>query len=200
MRTFFRLLYHPFASTYDLVATIVSFGNWNAWTHSILPLIEGERVLELGHGPGHLQHILHNRGLFSVALDESAQMGIIAKRRIGSSHKLTRGLAQALPFQNQIFDAIFATFPTEYIFDTQTLTQVKRVLRNGGRLILLPVALPRNKLLVWLYKITGESPGDLTESIQTRLKAPFIKAGFITSLELVEVKSSALIIVVAKKP
>ena len=54
MRFFFHLLYHPFAFTYDLVAATVSFGDWKNWVYSILPFINGTRILELGHGPGHL--------------------------------------------------------------------------------------------------------------------------------------------------
>jgi ubiquinone/menaquinone biosynthesis C-methylase UbiE len=55
MRVFFHLLYHPFAFTYDLVAAVVSFGHWKDWGMTVLPFIEGTRILELGHGPGHLQ-------------------------------------------------------------------------------------------------------------------------------------------------
>lgn len=39
MRVFFHLLYHPFAFTYDLVAAVVSFGQWKNWGQSILPLL-----------------------------------------------------------------------------------------------------------------------------------------------------------------
>src|SRR5689334_18669576 len=99
MRIFFRLLYHPFAFTYDLVAAAVSFGRWKDWVMSILPFIKGSRILELGHGPGHLQRVLLDRGLVIVGLDESAQMGRIAKKLLGNSQKLTRGLAQHLPFE-----------------------------------------------------------------------------------------------------
>ncbi|MDO8754211.1 MAG: hypothetical protein Q7J80_09995, partial [Anaerolineales bacterium] len=98
MRFFFHLLYHSFAFTYDLVAAIVSFGGWNDWVLSILPFIAGTRILELGHGTGHLQRILltlrhgsgRDRGLFAVAIDESAQMGTLAKRRLGNAHTVLR--------------------------------------------------------------------------------------------------------------
>ena len=137
MRVFFNLLYHPFAFTYDLVAAIVSFGKWKDWVLSILPFIEGTRILELGHGPGHLQLALHDRGLVAVAMDESAPMGRLAKRRLGNSHKLTRALAQKIPFASETFDTVISTFPSEYIFDMQTLSEAHRVLRSRGRLIVL---------------------------------------------------------------
>jgi ubiquinone/menaquinone biosynthesis C-methylase UbiE len=199
MRVFFHLLYHPFAFTYDLVAAVVSFGQWKNWGRSILPFVSGTHILELGHGPAHLQRFLLGRNLTLFAIDESAQMGRIAKRRIGATQKLTRGLAQSLPYQAESFDCIISTFPTEYIFSPQTLSEAKRVLRNGGRLVVLPAAWPKSGFLQWLYKFTGESPQALTDALSKRFTEPFVKAGFIAESEILEVKSSTLLIVIARK-
>ena len=199
MRIFFHLLYHPFAFAYDLVAATVSFGKWNDWVREILPFITGTRILELGHGPGHLQRILLDLNLDSVAMDESAQMGILAKRRLSNRHKLARGLAQQLPFANNSFDCVVSTFPTEYIFHAQTLSEIRRCLSDGGRLIVLPVAWPKSGFLKWLYQVTGESPMDGQESYRLKIQAPFTNAGFDTEVKIVEVQSGILIIVIANK-
>ena len=199
MRIFFHLLYHPFAFAYDLVAATVSFGKWNDWVREILPFITGTRILELGHGPGHLQRILLDLNLDPVAMDESAQMGILAKRRLGNRHKLSRGLAQQLPFENNSFDCVISTFPTEYIFHTQTLSEIRRCLSDGGRLIVLPVAWPKSGFLKWLYQVTGESPMDGQESYRLKIQTLFTNAGFDTEVKIVEVQSGILIIVIANK-
>lgn len=199
MRAFFRLLYHPFAFAYDFVAAFVSFGQWKNWGRSILPFISGTRILELGFGPGHLQRFLSSRGLTLFGIDESSQMAGLAKRRVGARQQLARGIAQALPYPNQAFDCVISTFPTEYIFDNQTLAEIKRVLRNGGRLIVLPAAFPKSGFLQWLYRITGESPAALNAALQTKLKEPFLRAGFDVQVEIVEVKSSQLLVVIAQK-
>ena len=198
MRVFFYLLYHPFAFTYDWVAAFVSFGQWTNWIAEVLPFIEGNRILELGHGPGHLQLSLRARGFQPYGLDESAHMGRLAGRRL-RSHRLARGLAQQLPFAGESFDTVVSTFPTEYIFDPLTLQSIKRILRPAGRLVVLPVTFPRNGFLKWLYKITNESPVELSQSLQERFKQPFAQAGFIVEVQLVETKNSALLIVLAEK-
>lgn len=199
MRFFFRLLYHPFAFTYDVVAWAVSFGRWKDWVFSIVPFLEGNRILELGHGPGHLQRLLLDRGLFAVAIDESQQMDRIAKRRLGESSNLTRGLAQSLPYPDETFDCVVATFPSEYIFDPRTLSEVGRVLRSRGRLVVLPAAFPSSGFLKWLYRVTGESPAALDESIKNKFIDPFIKTGFDAKMEIVEVQSGALVFIIAAK-
>jgi ubiquinone/menaquinone biosynthesis C-methylase UbiE len=194
---FFKLLYHQFAFLYDLVAGVVSLNRWGDWVETVIPFIEGTRLLELGHGPGHLQRLLLARGWVAVALDESSGMGRLAKRNNNGSARLTRGLAQHLPFANGSFDTIVSTFPTEYIFDRRTLAEAKRCLTDGGRLVVLPVALPKNPFLDWLYKITGESPTEAVEVIQSRLVRPFREMGYEVELHTLDLRSSRLLIVVA---
>src|ERR1044072_4937008 len=82
LRVVFGLLYRQFAFSYDLVAAAVSSNRWKDWVGSVVPFIEGNRVLEMGHGPGHLQRILLSRGLFAVGIDESTQMGRLAQRNL----------------------------------------------------------------------------------------------------------------------
>jgi ubiquinone/menaquinone biosynthesis C-methylase UbiE len=207
LRVFFRLLYHQFAFAYDLVAATVSFNRWKDWVMSVIPFIEGKRVLEIGHGPGHLQRILLSRNLVTVGIDESAQMGRLAKRNLNSRFNnpvvaytqisLTRGIAQQLPFPTNSFDTIVATFPTEYITDPHTLAEVKRCLSNGGRLIVLPAALPKNPFLDWLFKVTHQSPTEALEVITAKFKEPFVAAGFEAEVKVLDVKSGTLLLVLA---
>ena len=211
LRFFFRLLYHQFAFTYDLVAATVSANRWKDWVISVVQFIEGTRILEIGHGPGHLQRVLLSRGWIAVGIDESAQMGRLAKRNLSRTStlsddiaytqiNLTRGLAQYLPFPNEAFNTIIATFPTEYINDPDTLGEVKRCLSNRGRLVVLPVSMPRNRFLDWLFKVTHQSPIEALDIVRAKLKEPFVAAGFQTEVKTLDVKSGILLIVLANKP
>lgn len=200
-RRIFNWLYHPLAFTYDLVAGAVSLGHWNEWGRQTLPLIEGTRVLELGHGPGYLQLSLRALNLSVVGLDESRQMGRLASgrlRREGLAElNLARGLAQCLPFPQASFDTLVSIFPSEYIFDGRTLAEARRVLVPGGRFVVMPVAWPSNPLLAWLFRITGESPAPALDVIEPKIKPPFIQAGFTTEIETLDVESGTLMIVIA---
>ena len=225
LRFFFRLLYHPFAFAYDLVAASVSFGRWKDWTMEVVPFLSGTRILELGHGPGHLQRLLLSRGLTAVGVDESAQMGRLARRQVekkfGSSIKLdikasaaqqiacaqnnlVRGLAQGLPFPIAAFDTVVSTFPAEYIFDARTLTEAYRVLTPAGRFDILHGAVItgrgiRDRFLAWLFRFTGQTPSNLSEIIHERSKEPFANAGFQLQVHELSVKSSIVFIMIATK-
>ncbi|HSL31320.1 MAG TPA: methyltransferase domain-containing protein [Anaerolineales bacterium] len=210
LRFFFRLLYHQFAWTYDLVAALVSFNRWKDWVLNVIPFLEGSRVLEIGHGPGHLQRALRRQGTLAVGIDASPQMGRLAKRNLQrdlqpqntayTQINLTQGLAQALPFRAECFDTIVATFPTEYFMDPRTLADVKRCLVPGGRFVVLPVALPKNRLLDWLFKATQQRPAEALDVIRTRLEGSFTSAGFQTEIQALVVPSGILVVVIAVKP
>ena len=221
---FFHHLYHGLAFIYDAIAGMVSFGQWNEWTKTTLPFLTGTRILELGHGPGHLQHnILQSLQTlespsaqnvksrdftsplesFVVGLDESSQMSRLARKRLHRSGytqpNLTRGLGQFLPFATESFDSLVATFPAPYIAEAQTLSEARRVLRNGGRLIVLPAAWPKNPILKWLYHFTGESPAEGIDILKEKSVSLLARAGFTVKVEIVEVKSAELLLIVAIK-
>ena len=199
---FFHHLYHGFAFAYDFVATVVSFGHWIEWTEATLPFLRGTRVLELGHGPGHLQRILLDRGLDSFGLDESSQMSRLAQRHILQSGyaqaNLTRGLGQALPFAAGSFDSIVATFPAPYIAEARTLSEARRVLRNGGRLIILAAAWPKSRILQWLDRVTSQSPADGVAILKEKAETLLARAGFRVDVQIVEVQSASLLMIVAE--
>ncbi len=224
LKIFFHFLYHQFAFTYDLVAWLVSFGNWKDWILEVVPFIEGTRTLEIGHGPGHLQRFLLNRGLVAVAMDESAPMGRLAKYNLTQQEPepatrsltepsrtdvnsqldytppdLTRALAQHLPFRDETFDTVLATFPAEYIYDAWTLSEARRCLSDGGRFVVLPVALPKNRFLSWLYRVTGQAPSDALQVIQEKLEEPFIQSEFDVETQVIDKPSGTLIIIIATK-
>ncbi|HJW90612.1 MAG TPA: methyltransferase domain-containing protein [Anaerolineales bacterium] len=211
MRPFFHLLYRQFAWTYDWVAAVVSAGNWQGWVLSVLPELDG-RVLELGHGPGHLQAALHAREQLVFGLDASSFMGRLAWRKLSNrsfSPRLVLGRAQSMPFPNQAFDRVVATFPSEYISDPPTIKEVWRVLTPGGRLVIIPFAWITGKrwlerAAAWLFRITAQAPPDLSEAGLTttadRMLQPVRQVGFQVKIERRVMPGSIVVIILAEKP
>lgn len=206
LRLAFYTLYHPLAPIYDYVADLVSLGQWKVWIQEVIPYLQGTRLLELGHGPGHLQRFLLDLGLLPFGLDESAPMGRLARRnlrKLGYAQiNLTRGLAQHLPFPANAFSTVVATFPSDYIFDPHTLSEIRRVLRPKGRLVVLLSAWPSEnaipaRFFAWLLHITGQVVQSDRESAN-RLQVPFERAGWAATIEYLNRHGGRLAILLAE--
>jgi ubiquinone/menaquinone biosynthesis C-methylase UbiE len=199
---FFDYLYHDMAWAYDWVATIVSLGRWNKWIETSLPYIKGDKILELGHGPGHLIVKLNQSGRKTYGIDLSTQMTTIASvrlKRLSLPVNLSTAQSQHLPFAAEEFDHIVVTFPTEYILEHSTLVEIYRVLKPGGSAVIVPVAYITGTSLIdkaaaWIFRITGQAP-----PFDHRVTEPATRMGFeVTSIRNT-LKGSEVVIILARK-
>ncbi len=123
----------------------------------------GEKILEIGFGTGRamckLAEAVGDSGTVD-GLDISPGMRSVAMRRLESAGvservRLECGDAARLPYQDQIFDALFMSFTLE-LFDTSeigiVLNESRRVLRPGGRIaIVAMLKTERENLMTWMY-------------------------------------------------
>jgi SAM-dependent methyltransferase len=152
LRFLFGLLYKN-RLLYWLASTIPFAGQWRRWQRLALPRLRGRDVLEVGCGIGTLVADMAAAGYSCTAVDRSPQMVAATRARLRRRGLLDRtpvhnADVQALPFADASFDSVVSTFPTEYIYDPATMREIGRVLRPGGRLVvvlsasLLPANLP----------------------------------------------------------
>ncbi len=127
---------------YRFASTVPFAGQWRIWQRLVLPRISGKDVLELGCGLGDLQADMQEAGYTCHAIEHSPEMvaaarATLKRRKIGNTVQVMQGSAQHLPFEAASFDTIVSTFPSEYIYDSATISEVARVLRPGGRVIII---------------------------------------------------------------
>jgi ubiquinone/menaquinone biosynthesis C-methylase UbiE len=198
LRLFFKLLYHQFSWTYDFVAWLVSVGSWNKWVEAVIPYLDGPKILEIGFGPGHLQHALQQNNASVYGIDESNQMVHIARRRLaklGFRPNLIQGDALHLPFGTESFNQVVMTFPAEFIINRLTLVEIRRVLVHGGSALIIPLAwitgrMPWERLAAWVNKVTGESP-----PWDSNVLDPLKEAGFEVDWEMINFPNSKVLLV-----
>lgn len=140
-RSLFETLYKN-RYLYRFASTVPFAGQWRVWQRLVLPRIVGKDVLELGCGLGDLLADMSQAGYQCHAVEHSPQMlqaarDTLRRRNVGDPSHILQGSAQHLPFADGSFDTVVSTFPTEYIYDPNTIAEVERVLRSGGRLIVI---------------------------------------------------------------
>jgi ubiquinone/menaquinone biosynthesis C-methylase UbiE len=99
--------------------------------------VTGRRILDAGCGSGPLFAALRDRGAIVAGFDNSTGMLEQARRRLGADADLqVADLASPLPFPDDAFDDVIASLVLHYLEDwTAPLTELRRVLKPGGRLI-----------------------------------------------------------------
>ncbi|MFI5315261.1 MAG: class I SAM-dependent methyltransferase [Myxococcota bacterium] len=118
----------------------VSPERWPRWLFPRLELRAGERLLELGCGPGTLWRDNAERipaGLSLVLTDLSPGMLAQAHAQLAAlspQPDFREADAQALPFPDDSFDCVLANHMLYHVPDrARALREVRRVLRRGGR-------------------------------------------------------------------
>ena len=202
-----RGVFDSVASKYDLMNDLMSLGMhrvWKAYAVAVADLREGDRVLDIAGGTGDLARAFAKKvgARGSVLLTDINE----AMLRQGRDRLLDEGLvlptticdAEALPFATASFDLVSVAFGLRNMTHKErALAEMNRVLRPGGRLLVLEfskVAPPLARAYDWysfnvLPRIGGWVAGDadsyryLAESIrmhpgQAELKAMMKSAGF----------------------
>ena len=140
-------LFDRSAEHYDRACNIMSFGSGQRYRREALEragLRPGLQVLDVGIGTGLLAreivHILGPSGRV-VGLDPSWQM--IAEGRRQLNVAFVQGVGECLPFPDSHFDFLTMGYALRHVPDLdQAFEEYRRVLKPGGRLVLLEITRP----------------------------------------------------------
>ncbi|HEX9941711.1 MAG TPA: class I SAM-dependent methyltransferase [Thermoanaerobaculia bacterium] len=147
------------AGDYDWITQAMSFGSGYRYRREALlraGLAAGMSLLDAGSGTGAVaaqaQAVVGGRGLV-VALDPS--FGMLRQAAGRGVARRVRGLAEALPFPDGRFDMLSMGYALRHVADLRaTFREYLRVLKPGGRLLLLEITPPSSRLahrLLGLY-------------------------------------------------
>lgn len=148
---FVRRLFDATAADYDGINRIFSFGTGRRYRARVLRqagLAPGTRVLDVATGTGMVaaaaQRLVGPSGSVT-ALDLSAGMLRRAGRHAGLH--LVQGSVDCLPFADARFDLLTMGYALRHVGSLDTaFTEFARVLRPGGRVLLLEIGRPGSRL------------------------------------------------------
>jgi SAM-dependent methyltransferase len=135
-------------------------------------LVRGRDVLDVGCGTGSMLAELTRRGAHATGVDALPQAVAMAAYRCPTARVLEAG-ADALPFKARSFDGVTMLDVLEHVDETRALTEIRRVLRPGGWLL---VTVPAG---AWLWSYRDDDAGHLRRYSRTRLEGALAGAGLV---------------------
>lgn len=142
------------ARRYDLLNDLLSLGRTKAWRKvatSIIAPKPGMRILDIAAGTGSSSRPLADAGAEVIPLDFSKGM-LEAGRKRHPDLAFTHGDALALSFKDNEFDVTTISFGLRNTSDTmKALKESLRVLKPGGRMVVVEFSQPTNKIFRTIY-------------------------------------------------
>ena len=152
-------MFDRIAARYDFLNRVLSFGTDIGWRRRALARAGIERehaVLDVGAGTGDLSFAAVAQGARVVAVDLSAGMLAVLARRATplqrSRIQTLVGNAEALPLPDASIDRLVTGFTVRNVGDLgRALAEFHRVLRPGGRAVILELSHPPSAAFADLY-------------------------------------------------
>jgi demethylmenaquinone methyltransferase/2-methoxy-6-polyprenyl-1,4-benzoquinol methylase len=158
-------LFTRIARRYDLINDLQSFGLHRYWKQRVVQLTRvqaADRALDVCCGTGDLALALARQGAMVVGLDFSQEMLAIAQAKVQSPKskvqspefniQFVRGDAQNVPFPDNSFDVVTVGYGLRNLTSWERgLSEMHRVAKPGGRLLVLDFGKPDNAIWRGVY-------------------------------------------------
>lgn len=158
-----RRMFGAIAGRYDLNNRLHSFGRDQAWRRAAVRaagVTPDSRVLDVACGTGDLSRLMLKAGAAHVVgADFTLQMLDVARRKDATPVQEGRmeyveADAMAMPFADASFDVVSISFGIRNVAEpAKALAEFFRVLKPGGRLVILEFSEPRFGPIRWLNNI-----------------------------------------------
>jgi demethylmenaquinone methyltransferase / 2-methoxy-6-polyprenyl-1,4-benzoquinol methylase len=151
-----RAMFDRIARVYDLMNSVMTAGMHQRWRERAVDLAgvgPGDRALDVATGTGDLAVALRKRGAEVVGIDFSERMLELARAK-APDVRFEAGNALELPYGDAEFDAVTVGFGARNFADLRRgLSELVRVTRPGGRVVVLEITSPQRPPLSWFFRL-----------------------------------------------
>jgi demethylmenaquinone methyltransferase/2-methoxy-6-polyprenyl-1,4-benzoquinol methylase len=167
-----RAMFDRIAGVYDAMNSVMTAGMHHRWRRRAIDVARvgpGSRVLDVATGTGDLAIEAQSRGAVVVGSDFSEGMLALARKKVDHPRSGSRAAALeggagsitfeqadalALPYEDDSFDAATVGFGARNFADLQQgLSEMARVVRPGGRVVVLEITTPTRPPLSTFFSL-----------------------------------------------
>ena len=158
-----KKIFENVSGRYDLMNDFMSLGIHRVWKKSMLDWLaprSGQSLIDVAGGTGDIAFNFIKRaktGANATILDLTESMMIEGKKKTidlpeESQINWVCGDAMRMPFSDSTFDVYTISFGIRNVTNiSKTLSEAYRVLKPGGRLMILEFSSVNNDLISWIY-------------------------------------------------
>ncbi len=158
------LMFDNISGKYDRINRIMTFGIDQSWRRKSLRLLLANRpqlILDVATGTGDFaiqaNKILNPLNIIGIDISE----GMLEKGqqklealKLDTKIKLMKGDSENLPFEDHKFDAVTVAYGVRNFENLEKgLSEILRVLKPGGKLVVLEATEPQNKLIKFAFDL-----------------------------------------------
>ncbi len=156
-------VFHSVANKYDFMNDLMSLGIhrvWKRFTIELSGVRTGNKVLDVAGGTGdltrHFSRLVGEQGQVILSDINSSMLSVgrdrLLDQGISNNIDFVQANAECLPFADNSFDCITIAFGLRNVTDKDAaLRSLTRVLKPGGRLLVLEFSKPNNPLFSKIY-------------------------------------------------
>ncbi|WGH27290.1 MAG: bifunctional demethylmenaquinone methyltransferase/2-methoxy-6-polyprenyl-1,4-benzoquinol methylase UbiE [Candidatus Bostrichicola ureolyticus] len=157
-------MFNCISHKYDIINRIISFRMDILWRKQVVNIAQKfyhKKILDVATGTGDLAIMLakYLPSANIVGIDISDEMLKICIKKIFNKGfqnriKVFKGNSNNIVFNNESFDIITIAFGIRNLYyPDQSLKEMFRVLKHGGKLIILEFSRPKNSIIRFLYEL-----------------------------------------------
>jgi demethylmenaquinone methyltransferase/2-methoxy-6-polyprenyl-1,4-benzoquinol methylase len=154
-----QAMFDRIASVYDLMNSVMTVGlhhRWRSRAADLAAVGPGDRVLDVASGTGDLAIELARRvGESGEVIGSDFSEGMLELARAKAPGlRFEQANALDLPYDDDSFDAATVGFGARNFSDLpQGLREMARVVRPGGRVVILEITTPERPPLSWFFRL-----------------------------------------------
>jgi len=127
--------------------------SWRRLAVESLKESPGQRLLDVGCGPGDMIRLVTTPNVMRIGLDSERAMLRMMNETVSRPGTAICGVAEALPFADGEFDAVTAAFALRNFSDRRkALSEWQRVMKPGGRGAIVEFSPPDRTLMGWIAR------------------------------------------------
>jgi demethylmenaquinone methyltransferase/2-methoxy-6-polyprenyl-1,4-benzoquinol methylase len=161
-----KKMFDDISNRYDFLNHFLSFGIYKIWRRKLTRLLSEQNpriILDVATGTGDLAialAVLKPQKITGIDIAEkmlTIAREKVVRRKLNTIISFETGDAENIPFPDNSFDAVTVAFGVRnYENLLMGLKEMKRVLKQGGTMMILEFSQPRTNLFKLLYRIYSE--------------------------------------------